>query len=156
MLIGRDILSHYPLDLDGPSRRATFRATGPDVGMRPLPLSRSPKGALVVNMELEGRPVRASLDTGVSAALILKRGWAERHGLLEGRRQSTALGGDVNGLRTLTLSTVRDIRIGGQAFHDLAAEISDNVLEHDVTLGLDILRRLHTYWDLPAGKLWLA
>jgi predicted aspartyl protease len=156
MLIGRDILNHYPLDLDGPARRASFRRPRPAVGMRGLDLSRSPNGALVVDMELEGRPVRASLDTGVSAPLILKRDWAERHDLLAGRPQSTAMGGDVNGLRTLTLSTVHDIRLGGLAFHDLSAEISDNVLEHDVTIGLDVLRRLHTYWDVPAGKLWLA
>ncbi len=156
MLIGRDILNAWSLDLDGPGRRATFRSLRPAASMRPVALSRSPKGALVISMELEGRPVRASLDTGVSAPLILKRDWAERHGLLEGRMQSTALGGDVNGLRTLTLSTVYDIRLGGLAFHDLSAEVSNNVLEHDVTIGLDVLRRLHTYWDVPAGKLWFA
>ena len=156
MLIGRDILNHYPLDLDGPAQRASFRCPQPAKGMRPLELSRSPQGALVVDMEMEGRLVRASLDTGVSAPLILKRDWAKRHGLLAGRPQSTTLGGDVNGLRELTLSPVRGILIGGTAFHDLSAEISDNVLEHDVTVGLDVLRRLHTYWDVPAGKLWLA
>ena len=156
MLIGRDILASFPLDLDGPARRASFRVMRPAAEMKPLVLSRSAKGALVVDMELEGRPVCASLDTGVSAALILKRGWAEHHGLLEGRPQSTMLGGDVNGLRPLTLSPVRDIRLGGLAFHDLSAEISDNMLEHDVTLGLDVLRRLHTYWDIRAGKLWLS
>lgn len=156
MLIGRDILNAWPLDLDGPSRRATFRATRPSAGMTPLKLSRSPKGALLVDIKLEGLPVRASLDTGANAALILRRAWAQRNGLLEGRQQSTTMGGDVNGLRTLSLSPVRNIQLGGAAFHDLSAEISDNVLEHDVTLGLDVLRRLHTYWDIRAGKLWLA
>lgn len=156
MLIGRDILASFPLDLDGPGRRATFRRQRPSTGMTPLALSRSPKGALLVDIKLEGRPVRASLDTGVNASLILKRDWANRHDLLAERPQSSTLGGDVNGLRTLTLSPVRDIQIGGAAFHDLSAEISDNVLEHDVTVGLDVLRRLHTYWDVPAGKLWLA
>jgi len=156
MLIGRDILNEWPLDLDGPGRRASFRRPRPSAGMTPLDLSRSPKGALVVDMELEGKPIRASLDTGVSSALILKRGWARRHGLLAGRTQSMAMGGDVNGPRTLTLSPVRDIRLGGLAFRDLSAEISDNVLEHDVTLGLDVLRRLHSFWDVPAGKLWLS
>jgi predicted aspartyl protease len=156
MLIGRDILEAWPLDLNGPARRATFRKRRPSAAMTPLDLSRSPKGALVVDMELEGQPVRASLDTGVSAALILKRSWARRHGLLEGRRQSTALGGDINGLRTLMLSPIRDIRLGNLAFHDLSAEISDNVLEHDVTIGLDVLRRLHSFWDVPASRLWLS
>ncbi|MGN6208862.1 aspartyl protease family protein [Asticcacaulis sp.] len=156
MLIGRDILSSFPLDLDGPAQRASFRRQRPANGMRSIPLSRSPKGALVVDIQLEGQPVRASLDTGANTALILRRHWAKRNGLLDGRPQSTALGGDINGLRTLTLSPVRDIHIGGMAFHDLSAEISDNVLEHDVTLGLDVLRRLHTYWDVPAGRLWLA
>lgn len=156
MLIGRDILRHYPLDLDGPARRATFRATRPATGMTPFPLTRSPKGALLVDIELEGLPVRASLDTGANTSLILRRNWAQRKGLLKGRQQSTTVGGDINGLRTLTVSPVRDIRLGDVAFHDLSAEISDNVLEHDVTVGLDILRRLHSYWDLPSGKLWLA
>ncbi|MFT4074999.1 MAG: retropepsin-like aspartic protease [Asticcacaulis sp.] len=155
MLIGRDILNDWPLDLDGPARRASFRRQQPAGGMRPVPLSRSPKGALVIDMELEGHPVRASLDTGANTALILRRSWAKRNGLLHGRSQSTALGGDVNGLRRLTLSPVRDIRLGGIAFNDLSAEISDNVLEHDVTVGLEVLRRLHSYWDVSAGKLWL-
>ncbi len=156
MLIGRDILSSFPLDLDGPGRRATFRRQRPAAGMTPLHLSRGPKGALLVDIKLEGQPVRASLDTGANAALILKRDWAKRHGLLVGRPQSSALGGDINGLRTLTLSPIRDIEVGRAAFYDLSAEVSDNVLEHDVTVGLDVLRRLHTYWDVQAGKLWLA
>lgn len=156
MLIGRDILSSFPLDLDGPAQRASFRRQRPADGMRSIPLSRSPKGALVVDIQLEGRPVRASLDTGANTALILRRNWAKRNGLLEGRPQTSTLGGDINGLRELTLSPVRNIQIGGTAFHDLSAEISDNVLEHDVTVGLDVLRRLHTYWDVPAGKLWLT
>ncbi len=156
MLIGRDILNAWPLDLDGPARRATFRATRPSAGMTPLRLTRSPKGALLVDIEIEGLPVRASLDTGANTSLILRRSWAQRNGLMEGRPQSTTMGGDVNGLRTLAVSPVRDIRLGGMAFHDLSAEISDNVLEHDVTVGLDVLRRLHTYWDVQAGELWLA
>ena len=61
-----------------------------------------------------------------------------------------------NGLRTLTLSPVCNIQLGDMAFHDLSAEVSDNVLEHDVTVGLDVLRRLHTYWDVPAGRWTVA
>lgn len=38
MLIGRDILNDWPLDLDGPARRASFRCLQPAAGMGPIAL----------------------------------------------------------------------------------------------------------------------
>lgn len=157
MLIGRDILNHFKLDLDGPRRHATFRATRqPLPDMTPLKVTRSPKNTLVVDMEVEGIPVRASVDTGSSTPLILKGDWALRHDLLHNRKRSQWLGGDVSGLHTITMSSVRDATIGGLTFRDIPVEVSDNLLEFDVNLGLDVFLRLRSFWDMDKSHIWLS
>ncbi len=157
MLIGRDILNHFKLDLDGPRRHATFRAQRPPLpNMTPLKVMRSEKNTLVVDMEVEGIPVRASVDTGSSTPLILKGDWALRHDLLHGRKRSQWLGGDVSGLHTITMSSVRDATIGGLTFRDIPVEVSDNLLEFDVNLGLDVFLRLRSFWDMDRSRIWLA
>ena len=157
MLIGRDILNHFKLDLDGPRRHATFRAERPPLpDMTPLKVMRSAKNTLVVDMVVEGVPVRASVDTGSSTPLILKGDWAMRNDLLHGRKRSQWLGGDVSGLHTITMSSVRDATLGGLTFRDVPVEISDNLLEFDVNLGLDIFLRLRSFWDMGRSRIWLS
>jgi len=157
MLIGRDILNHFKLDLDGPRRHATFRAQHPPLSdMTPMKVIRSAKDTLVVDMEIEGIPVRASVDTGSSTPLMLKTDWMLRHDLLHGRKRSQWLGGDVGGLHTITMSSVRDATIGGLTFRDIPVEVSDTLLEFDVNLGLDVFLRLRSFWDMDKSRIWLA
>ncbi|ESQ84647.1 hypothetical protein AEAC466_06240 [Asticcacaulis sp. AC466] len=157
MIVGRDILDGHRLDLDGPALRATFQTRQPPLGnMTALALNRSANGTLAIDMEIDGVPVRASVDTGSNTPLILKADWAQRNGLLTGRKISQWLGGDVTGLHQVTMSSVGRATFGGLTFHDIPVEISDNRLTYDVNLGLDFFLRLRSFWDIDAGRLWIS
>jgi len=157
IIIGRDVLESHTLDLDGPNLRASFLTQRPPVsGMRALPVFRSPKNSIVVEMQIEDVPVRASVDTGSQAPLMLKSAWARANGFLDGRPQWQQLGGDVTGLREITMSSVAHAALAGLTFRDVPAEVSDNRLEYDVNLGLDVFLRLRSWWDLADGRIWLS
>ncbi len=78
-LLGADVLSHYEVDIDVPNRHMTlYSAVGCD-GFRPwpqamaVPLMRTRSGLSFVNAVVDGRSVRALLDTGARTSLIDRR-----------------------------------------------------------------------------------
>ena len=81
-LLGRDFLSPFDLDLDLPAHRMTlYDVRGCDAGFLPwttpyaaIPASTPMGAALVVQVLVDGRPLRALIDTGASASLITAPG----------------------------------------------------------------------------------
>ena len=82
-LLGRDFLSPFDLDLDLPDRpddavrRARLRRVDSCRGRAPyaaIPASTPMGAALVVQVLVDGRPLRALIDTGASASLITASG----------------------------------------------------------------------------------
>lgn len=81
-LLGRDFLSLFDLDLDAPGGRLTLYSvrgcssrflpwTG---GYAAIPVSTPAAEAVVVPVTLDGRPLRALLDSGASASLLAAPG----------------------------------------------------------------------------------
>src|SRR5262249_21231579 len=76
-LLGRDFLSPFDLDIDLASHRMTlFDVRGCDALFLPwsvpyaaIPAATPMGAALVVQVQLDGRPLRALLDTGASSSL---------------------------------------------------------------------------------------
>jgi Aspartyl protease len=81
-LLGRDFLSPFDLDLDLSAHRITlYDVRGCDAGFLPwttpyaaIPASMPMGAALVVQVLVDGRPLRALIDTGASASLITAPG----------------------------------------------------------------------------------
>ena len=81
-LLGRDFLSPFDLDLDLPNGRLTlFDVQGCSVGFLPwttpyaaIPAIPSVDSALVVQVVVNGRALRALIDTGASGSLITASG----------------------------------------------------------------------------------
>ena len=81
-LLGRDFLSPFDLDFDLPAHRITlYDVRGCDAGFLPwttpyaaIPASMPMGAALVVQVLVDGRPMRALIDTGASASLITAPG----------------------------------------------------------------------------------
>ena len=81
-LLGRDFLSPFDLDIDLPGHRMTlYDVRGCDAGFLPwttpyaaIPASTPMGAALVVQVLVDGRPLRALIDTGASASLITAPG----------------------------------------------------------------------------------
>ena len=81
-LLGRDFLSLFDLDLDLPDHRMTlYDVHGCDAWFLPwttpyaaIPASMPMAAALVVQVLVDGRPLRALIDTGASSSLITASG----------------------------------------------------------------------------------
>jgi hypothetical protein len=81
-LLGRDFLSLFDLDIDLPARRLTlYQVRGCTGRFLPwagnytaIPVTIPTEDAVVVPVTLDGRPLRALLDTGASASLLAAPG----------------------------------------------------------------------------------
>lgn len=81
-LLGRDFLSPFDLDLDLPRHRLTlYEVPDCDTGFLPwmepyasIPASTPLGAALVVTVMVDGRPLRALVDSGASASLVTAPG----------------------------------------------------------------------------------
>jgi hypothetical protein len=81
-LLGRDFLSPFDLDLDLPAHRLTlYDVRGCDTGFLPwtvpyaaIPAATPVGAALVVAALVDGRPLRALIDSGASASLVTAPG----------------------------------------------------------------------------------
>jgi hypothetical protein len=81
-LLGRDFLSLFDLDLDVTARRLTLyrpndcsgRFLPWDTGYGAIPVMLPAENALVLQVAVDGTPLRAMLDTGASASLIAAPG----------------------------------------------------------------------------------
>jgi hypothetical protein len=81
-LLGRDFLSPFDLDMDLPDHRLTlYDVRGCGGGFLPwsmpyaaIPATTPIGAALVLQAEVDGRPLRALLDTGASSSLIVAPG----------------------------------------------------------------------------------
>jgi len=81
-LLGRDFLAPFDLDIDLPGKQlALYDVSGCSAGFLPwttryaaIPASTPMGAALVVQVLLDGRPLRALIDTGASASLVTAPG----------------------------------------------------------------------------------
>jgi hypothetical protein len=81
-LLGRDFLSQFDLDLDVPARRVTLYRVRDCVGRflpwpgdyTTIPMTVPTDQAIVLPVTLDGRPLRALLDTGASSSLLAAPG----------------------------------------------------------------------------------
>lgn len=158
MLIGVDVWRMATLDLDGPGLNA--RLLPPDAAAVPdmTPVTVSTDGGIRtwVPLLIEGKAATAELDTGSNTALTLSRTAATVLGLLDGRPTSQWISGDLAGIYNVDMTSVKAMSLGGVVFRDLPVEVSDHRVGNDISVGLPILMRYRSRWDLSHGKLWLA
>ncbi|HSU04878.1 MAG TPA: retroviral-like aspartic protease family protein [Acetobacteraceae bacterium] len=158
-LLGRDFLAAFDVLIDVPGRRLTLYlvrdCSGNFLPWR-IPYAAIPTlseygRALAVPVQVDGRALRALLDTGASRSLIIAPGMA-RLGLTPDR-----LIGDVNGVArgigrsgvTVQAHRFDTLLVGNQALHDPVLLVSPVrvVPTVDMLLGLD--------W-LQAHQIWLS
>jgi hypothetical protein len=83
-LLGRDFLSPFDLDLDLPAKRLTlYEVQGCSTGFLPwhesyasIPATTLVGVAMVIPVAIDGRPMRALIDTGASSSLLAAPGMA--------------------------------------------------------------------------------
>lgn len=156
MLIGRDVLAETGLDLDVPNRRASFQAARPPSGLAPTAMIQGKHGDLVVKVGVESAAAQASLDSGNTLPLMIRKDWSVQAGVLRAHAMTPWIGDDLGGEASIAMTDLKTFTFGGAGLRDVPAEVSQTRLAYEVNLGLPILERFHSFWDLANEKLWLS
>lgn len=152
IVIGRDVLKGMAIDLDLPNRRLALSASAGERRGLAARLGGSP---LMAEANLEGRVVRALVDSGASGHLTLSNAQAETYGLLKRPAradQSIVLGGSV---RTRSVPVSR-LEVLGRVFENIEVHVLPDQRvpgAPDAIIGLECFRQDRTMLDLGEGRL---
>jgi hypothetical protein len=167
-LLGRDFLSPFDLDLDLPAHRMTlYDVRGCDAGFLPwttpyaaIPASTPMGAALVVQVLVDGRPLRALIDTGASASLITAPGMF-RLGLTP-EMLAHDPGGNGSGVGPAPVPMRRhrfaEMRVGSDTTRDPTLWVASVrvVPIVDMLLGADWLRSRHVWLSFATKQIFVA
>ena len=167
-LLGRDFLSPFDLDLDLPAHRMTlYDVRGCDAGFLPwttpyaaIPASTPMGAALVVQVLVDGRPLRALIDTGASASLITAPGMF-RLGLTS-ELLARDPGGYGSGVGPAPVPMRRhrfaELRVGADTTRDPTLWVASVrvVPIVDMLLGADWLRSRHVWLSFATKQIFVA
>lgn len=157
-VLGREFFDRYVVDFDFEGRVLTLLARD---GFQAPPGSRSallyPKdGRLTVDLAVEGGPpLRALVDLGSDAPLILSPGPANARGLLRGRPTSTAQLGGLGRASIGKVATVTSLDLAGVTLRRVPIQVTPRSIGFDANLGLPILRRFRLFLDFAGRRMWL-
>lgn len=166
VILGKEVFQDLIVDLDYPNQRirfldpATFRYEGAGHRLEVLPAD---DGHKLVKLAVEGLPeATVMLDTGQGNALTLFRRYTDDNNLLDGRRQSKAVGGGVGGTMEIVLARVAKVTIAGYEMLDIPTSFhrqdvggAFDTAKLAGNLGAGILGRFRVMFDYPHDCLWL-
>jgi hypothetical protein len=167
-LLGRDFLAPFDLDLDLPARRMTlYDVAGCAAWFLPwttpyaaIPASTPIGAALVVPVLVDGRPLRALVDSGASASLITASGMF-RLGL-EPALLARDPGGNGSGVGPasvpMRLHRFAELRVGPETTRDAAIWVAPVhvVPIVDMLLGADWLASRRVWLSFATKQMFVA
>ena len=164
---------HYDMDIDFGSGRLKYfspdHCPGKVVYWSPpavavIPITIEDRARIIVQVTLDGKEVKAVLDTGASGSTTTLD-WARRYFDLTPESPEMKKAGNVNGsprLPSLT-HTFHTLSFGGVDVHNLRVSFipyrsnSPGPLpQPDLTLGMDVLRHLHIYLAAKEKILYVS
>lgn len=159
LVLGQDVLTGRCLALDFANARYALAerfAGGPDWAFAPM--GHGSNRELLVYASIAGLdPAPLVVDLGSSTALIVSHGYADRHGLLDGKPRSTAVLGGVDGKRLATTFMVDRAEVAGLGVDVIPALAIDDWLSGSTVgnIGLPLLAQFDVVLDFTVGRLWL-
>ncbi len=163
-LLGADILSDYDVELDLPHGRMAFyevrdcTVLAPLPGATSVPIARTPTGLVFVDAIVDGRRVRALLDTGARVTL-LTRHTAAALGISEAALADdpTRLGRGIgNGGIMIRQHRFAEIGLPGALDRNMPADVAELHLRNiDMLLGADYLGPRMTWISYGTNRLFL-
>jgi len=167
-LLGRDFLAPFDLDLDLRGRRMTlYDVEGCKTAFLPWTTpyaairATTPIGAaLVIELQVDGRPLRALLDTGASASLVTAPGMY-RLGLTP-EVLAHDPSGNGNGIGPAPVPMHRhrfaELRVGSEAIRDPALWVAPVRIVPivDMLLGADWLQSRHVWLSFATKQVFVA
>ncbi len=167
-LLGRDFLSPFDLDLDLPDGRlALYDVAGCEGRFLPwtmpyasIPTTSPATNALVVQVAVDGRPLRALLDSGASSSLIAAPGMY-RLGLSQAdlARDPAASGAGVGpNAVAMHLHRFGTLSVGGEAIRNPALWVAPVHIVPivDMLLGADWLRTRRVWVSFASRQVFMA
>jgi hypothetical protein len=167
-LLGRDYLSRFDLDVDPPRRRLTLYRVADCSGRflpwtgnyAAVPVTVLTESAMVLQVLLDGTPLRALLDTGATASLLAAPGMFRMD--LDARSLAGDPSDPVSGLGPRVVSmrrhTFRSLRVGAQAIDAPAIWVAPIRLTPvaDMLLGEDWLSGREIWISYATKQVFVA
>ena len=146
LLVGLDVLRKGVVDLQLTQRRGRIRGVfSPDEGppYKKMVLSRGPAGVPEMMVGPEDKAAeRALIDLGSNIVCSMSAAYAEKAGLLTGRRLSTTMTAGMEGIDIGLIFTLRSLDIGPYQLRQIPVCAIDNwKLEAPISLGWPLFRR---------------
>jgi predicted aspartyl protease len=163
-LLGTDVLAHYEVELDVPGKYMALYSQHGCAGYTPwpeataIPLQRTASGLAFVGAQVDGRRVRAMLDTGARTTLMT-RATAMSLGVSAATLAGAASRNGVGiGLGNIAFRQVRFAEIGLPG--DLERNMPVNIAELDLPgvdmlLGADYVDARHAWISYATGRLFI-
>lgn len=163
-LLGTDVLAHYEVELDVPDRRMALYTEHDCSGYSPwpravaVPFQRTPSGLAFVAAQVDGRNVRAMLDTGARTTLMTRE-TAMSLGVSAAMLADAASRNGIGiGMGSIAFRQVRFAEIGlaGDLQRDMSVNIAEMSLPGiDMLLGADYVDARHAWISYGTGRLFL-
>lgn len=159
LIIGCDLLRRLVIEIDFAGSRMRFQA--PRATRRWLEHASLPLLELAhrpgVSLKLEACPeCHALIDLGSDAPVSMSADYARAHGLLDGRKGSTAIMSGIEGAIRIGVFTLDSLQVGPFRLRRVPAQVIDSwKLENDVSLGWSLFRAFDAVLDLGAQALRL-
>ena len=163
-LLGADVLAKFEVELDLPASRMTLYAPSPCAGYKPwaqavsVPFQRSRSGLAFLDAEVDGRAVRALLDTGARTSLMTREtaltlGVTPSMLAADQTRTGVGVGG---GSATFRRHRFATLGVPGALDRNVAVNVADLHLPGaEMLLGADYLGPRHIWISYATGRLFL-
>ncbi len=166
-LVGADLLSSFDVELDLPHRKMTlYRTQACTSDFAPwnhagsvIPMRRSYKSLLSIDVQVDGQPISALIDSGARLSVMTTQA-AQRLGIgpeiLARDPPASGHGVDQNEVAG-HVHRFNEIRIGGQDFRNQAIHVAPVKLRDvDMLLGADYLRTRHVWLSYATHRMFSA
>jgi predicted aspartyl protease len=163
-LLGADVLAGYEVELDLPRRRMALYAPSPCAGWRPwagavaVPIKKTRTGLALLDARVNGKAVRALLDTGARTTLLTREaalalGVTAPMLQADEARTGRGVGG---GSTTFHQHRFATLGVGGALDRDAPINVADLRLPGvEMLLGADFLGRRQLWISYATGRLFL-
>jgi predicted aspartyl protease len=159
VIAGQALFEAGPLGLDLPHARLLTGNTLPTDGFTRLPLTTEADGLRAVPVTIDGRPgVPATFDLGSAVPFQVTREWADAHGLLAGRRQSSWVATGIDGVSTYGTAILPSLQLGGFTLRNVPIGVTETQPQgaSPAVVGLPVWWRFRLLADYAAASLWIA
>jgi len=163
-LLGADMLAGYEVELDLRAGRMALYAPSPCAGYRPwagatsVAFQRSKSGLIFLDAQVDGRAVRALLDTGARTSLMTREaafalGVTAPQLAADEQRTGVGVGGGSAAFRLHRFGT---FGVPGAVARDVPVNVADLHLPGaEMLLGADYLGPRHLWISYATGRLFL-